>query len=61
MIHQAAKSGWREPKRRFVAAGVFVRPIRNVVYLTLAFTIGEEDLNSLTGAVISVLKHWTRV
>jgi adenosylmethionine---8-amino-7-oxononanoate aminotransferase len=47
-------------RRRFIEAGVFVRPIRNIVYLTPAFTIGEEDLARLTGAVISVLKHWTR-
>ena len=38
---------------RFIEAGVFVRPIRNIVYLTPAFTIGEEDLNRLTGAAVS--------
>jgi len=43
-------------KRRFVDAGVFVRPFGNIVYLTPAFTIGEEDLARLTGAVVSVLK-----
>ncbi|MGI8567967.1 MAG: adenosylmethionine--8-amino-7-oxononanoate transaminase [Methylocella sp.] len=48
-------------RRRFIEAGVFVRPIRNIVYLTPAFTIGEEDLNRLTGAVISVLEQWTRL
>ncbi|MGH6839993.1 MAG: adenosylmethionine--8-amino-7-oxononanoate transaminase [Methylocella sp.] len=48
-------------RRRFIEAGVFVRPIRNIVYLTPAFTIGEEDLELLTGAVISVLKDWTRL
>ncbi|MGH6813610.1 MAG: adenosylmethionine--8-amino-7-oxononanoate transaminase [Methylocella sp.] len=48
-------------RRRFIEAGVFVRPIRNIVYLTPAFTIGEEDLERLTGAVISVLEQWTRV
>ncbi|MGH6836833.1 MAG: adenosylmethionine--8-amino-7-oxononanoate transaminase [Methylocella sp.] len=48
-------------RRRFVEASVFVRPIRNIVYLTPAFTIGEEDLARLIGAVISVLKQWTRV
>ena len=40
---------------------VFVRPIRNIVYLTPAFTIGEEDLECLTGAVILVLEQWTRL
>jgi adenosylmethionine-8-amino-7-oxononanoate aminotransferase len=48
-------------KRCFVETGVFVRPFRNIVYLTPAFTIGEEDLNRLTGAVVSVLEHWTRL
>jgi adenosylmethionine---8-amino-7-oxononanoate aminotransferase len=48
-------------RRRFVEAGVFVRPTRNVVYLTPAFTIAEEDLERLTGAVVSVLEQWTRL
>jgi adenosylmethionine-8-amino-7-oxononanoate aminotransferase len=47
-------------RRRFIEAGVFVRPIRKIVYLTPAFTIGEEDLERLTRAVISVLEQWTR-
>jgi len=42
-------------KRRFVAEGVWVRPFRNIVYLTPALTIGEEDLEKLTGAVVKVL------
>jgi adenosylmethionine---8-amino-7-oxononanoate aminotransferase len=51
----------KELKRRFVEAGVFVRPFGNIVYLTPAFTIGEEELNCLTGAVVSVLEQWTRL
>jgi len=47
-------------KHRFIEADVFVRPIRNIVYLTPAFTIGEEDLERLTEAVIRVLQDWTR-
>src|SRR5262249_52381735 len=31
-------------RRRFIEAGVFIRPFGSVVYLTPAFTIGEEDL-----------------
>jgi adenosylmethionine---8-amino-7-oxononanoate aminotransferase len=42
-------------RQRFIAEGVFVRPFGNVVYLTPAFTIGEEDLATLVRAVISVL------
>ncbi|MGQ0445426.1 MAG: adenosylmethionine--8-amino-7-oxononanoate transaminase [Beijerinckiaceae bacterium] len=48
-------------RRRFIEVGVFVRPVLNSVYLTPAFTIGEEDLARLTGAVISVLEQWTRL
>lgn len=43
-------------KRRFVEAGVWVRPFRNIVYLTPALTIGEDDLDTLTGAVRNVLR-----
>jgi adenosylmethionine-8-amino-7-oxononanoate aminotransferase len=42
-------------KRRFVDEGVWVRPFRNIVYLTPALTIGEEDLAKLTDAVVKVL------
>jgi adenosylmethionine-8-amino-7-oxononanoate aminotransferase len=40
---------------RFAEAGVFVRPMGKVVYLTPAFVIGDEDLARLTGAVRGVL------
>ena len=42
-------------KRRFVEEGVWVRPFRNIVYLTPALTIGEDDLTKLTDAVAKVL------
>jgi adenosylmethionine---8-amino-7-oxononanoate aminotransferase len=44
-------------KRRFVEEGVFVRPFRNIVYLTPALTIGEEDLSRLTGTIVKVLSE----
>jgi len=44
-----------ELRRRFVEAGVFVRPFGKIVYLTPAFTISEDELRSLTRAVVSVL------
>jgi len=50
-----------ELRRRFIEAGVFVRPFGNIVYLTPAFTIGAEELGRLTGAVVSVLGQWTRL
>jgi adenosylmethionine---8-amino-7-oxononanoate aminotransferase len=43
-------------KRRFVEAGVWVRPFRNIVYLTPALTIGDEDLEFLTRTIFEVLK-----
>ncbi|NIK87319.1 adenosylmethionine-8-amino-7-oxononanoate aminotransferase [Rhizomicrobium palustre] len=43
-------------RQRFVAEGVWIRPLRNVVYLTPALTIAENDLSRLTEAVEKVLK-----
>jgi adenosylmethionine-8-amino-7-oxononanoate aminotransferase len=42
-------------KRRLVAEGVWVRPFRNIVYLTPALTIDEADLKTLTGAVAKIV------
>jgi adenosylmethionine-8-amino-7-oxononanoate aminotransferase len=42
-------------RRRFVGEGVFVRPFGSIVYLTPAFTITEEELSKLTGAIARVL------
>ncbi|MBU6296889.1 MAG: adenosylmethionine--8-amino-7-oxononanoate transaminase [Alphaproteobacteria bacterium] len=42
-------------KRRFVEEGVWVRPFRNIVYLTPALTIGMEDLEKLSDTVAKVV------
>jgi adenosylmethionine---8-amino-7-oxononanoate aminotransferase len=42
-------------KRRFMEEGVWVRPFRNIVYLTPALTISEEDLAKLTDTIVKVL------
>ncbi len=42
-------------RARFVEEGVFIRPFGNVVYLTPALTIGEDELATLTGAIVKVL------
>jgi adenosylmethionine-8-amino-7-oxononanoate aminotransferase len=42
-------------RARFVEKGVFVRPFGSVIYLTPAFTIGEEDLARLTSAIVDVV------
>ncbi|MEJ1969425.1 MAG: adenosylmethionine--8-amino-7-oxononanoate transaminase [Rhizomicrobium sp.] len=44
-------------KARLAAEGVWVRPFRNIVYLTPALTIGEADLGVLTEAVARVLQR----
>jgi len=47
-------------KARFVDAGVWVRPFADIVYLTPAFTIDEEDLTRLTDALIDVVTAWSK-
>jgi adenosylmethionine-8-amino-7-oxononanoate aminotransferase len=42
-------------KASLVEAGVWVRPFRNIVYLTPAFTISDEDLHHLTSSIHTVL------
>jgi adenosylmethionine-8-amino-7-oxononanoate aminotransferase len=42
-------------RRRFIAEGVFIRPFDNVVYLTPAFTIEEDDLDRLMDAICRVI------
>ena len=43
-------------RARFVAEGVFVRPFGTIVYLTPAFTIAPDELNTLTSAVLNVVR-----
>jgi adenosylmethionine-8-amino-7-oxononanoate aminotransferase len=43
-------------KRRFVEAGVWVRPFRNIVYVAPALNIDHEDLARLTASIVAVLK-----
>jgi adenosylmethionine-8-amino-7-oxononanoate aminotransferase len=42
-------------RARLVEQGVWIRPFRNIVYLTPALTIGAEELSKLTGAIGTVL------
>ncbi len=41
-------------RARFIAEGVFVRPLGNVIYLTPAFTIPVDELKMLTDAVVKL-------
>jgi adenosylmethionine-8-amino-7-oxononanoate aminotransferase len=45
----------QELKRSLIAAGVWLRPFNNIIYLTPAFTMGEDDLQALIGAIRSAL------
>jgi adenosylmethionine-8-amino-7-oxononanoate aminotransferase len=42
-------------RSRLIECGVWIRPFGNVVYLTPALTIGEDELTQLTDAIRSVL------
>ena len=42
-------------KKRLVAQGLWVRPFRNIVYLTPALTISDNELAMLTGGIVRVL------
>lgn len=42
-------------RSRFVAEGVYIRPFGRIVYLTPAFTIGEDELAKLTAAIVKVV------
>jgi adenosylmethionine---8-amino-7-oxononanoate aminotransferase len=44
-------------KRRFIDAGVWIRPFGNIVYLTPALTIDAEDLEILTRSIVTVLSE----
>lgn len=43
-------------QKRFVEAGVWIRPFAKLVYVMPAFNIEADDLGSLTAAIVDVLK-----
>jgi adenosylmethionine-8-amino-7-oxononanoate aminotransferase len=45
-------------KAALAAAGVWVRPFRNIVYLTPAFTTAAEELEILCGAIVDVARKF---
>jgi adenosylmethionine-8-amino-7-oxononanoate aminotransferase len=47
-------------RARFIAERVFVRPFGTTVYLTPAFTISEDELATLTKAVVKVVGEHAR-
>ncbi|HKN09013.1 MAG TPA: adenosylmethionine--8-amino-7-oxononanoate transaminase [Pseudomonadota bacterium] len=42
-------------RARFAHEGVFIRPFGSIVYLTPAFTIAQEELATLIGAIVKVV------
>ena len=42
-------------QKEFIRRGVWVRPLRNVIYLTPALTIQPDELSELTRAIVEVL------
>lgn len=42
-------------RQKLIAEGVWVRPFRDILYLTPAFTISPDELSRLTGAIHKVL------
>jgi adenosylmethionine-8-amino-7-oxononanoate aminotransferase len=42
-------------RRRFIDEGVWIRPFGNIVYLTPALIASEDDIATLTGAIVQVL------
>ncbi len=42
-------------RQKFLKEGVWIRPFRDIVYLTPAFTVSPEELSRLTGAIRRVL------
>jgi adenosylmethionine-8-amino-7-oxononanoate aminotransferase len=43
---------------RFAEQGVWVRPFRDAIYLTPALVMSEDDLSTLTSALVSVTREW---
>ncbi|WP_417449893.1 adenosylmethionine--8-amino-7-oxononanoate transaminase [Kordiimonas sp.] len=52
-LHDA--SGLEALKPRLVERGVWIRPFRDIVYLTPPLVIGKDDLSILTGAICDLL------
>lgn len=46
-------------RKRFIEHGVWVRPLKNIVYLMPPFVISPEELATLTDAVIAVVGEWS--
>ena len=59
VVELAPGADLRVLQEAFVAKGAWIRPFRNIVYLTPAFVISQDDLAQLTGVVAEVLRTRT--
>ena len=50
--------GWL--RQRFVEEGVWIRPFGDIVYVTPPFVITSDELARLTGAIVTVVREWSR-
>jgi adenosylmethionine-8-amino-7-oxononanoate aminotransferase len=57
-LDRAGEGTWLRPY--FLERGVWIRPFGNIVYLAPPFVIDEGDLKQLTGAIVDVLRLWSR-
>lgn len=48
-------------KNRFVEEGIWVRPFRDIIYLTPAFTITDDEMDKLTAALARVMNEWSKL
>jgi len=55
VVHLAQPPNREALKRAFLDRGVWVRPFGDIVYLTPAFILSDDDLAQLTGAVKDVI------
>ena len=44
-------------RAQFAQAGVFIRPFGSIIYLTPAFTIAQDELTVLTGAIVKAVSR----
>lgn len=56
VVELKSPSDPQDLRRRFIEAGVWVRPFGSIVYLTPSFTIDADDLATLTDTIVNILQ-----
>jgi len=60
VIQVEEMQGLDDLKARFVEAGVWIRPFRDIIYTTPPYVISEEDLAALTRTMVEVTHDWAK-